>query len=65
MSGLVQSTPYSAAAATKYVPDPSVEALKGSVAHLHQSHKEITVKLAAVMEKLSVFETIVKDKKSK
>ncbi len=65
MSGLVQSNPYSAAAATQHVPDPSVEALKGSVAHLHQSHKEITVKLAAVMEKLSVFETIVKDKKSK
>jgi hypothetical protein len=55
----------SADTTTRHVSDPHVDALKGSVDQLYQSHKEITVKLAAVMEKLSVFETIVKDKKSK
>lgn len=49
----------------KQVPDPNVQALKGSVDQLHESHKEITLKLHAVMEKLTVFETIVKEKKSK
>ena len=62
--GLVQPA-FSPSAATQHATGANVEELKGSVDRLHQNHKEITLKLAAVMEKLSMFETIVKDKKSK
>lgn len=56
-SGLVQTTPHAS--------DSDVETLKGSVAQLHKSNKEISKQLVAVMEKLSALEHPAKEKKSK
>jgi len=59
------ATPVSATSVQTASQSVRLETLAASIDQLHQRHKELTVMFEAMMEKITVFETTIKNKKSK